>query len=130
MAKIRDLKELVPDFELCKQIPPGEFEDSALAWYVPADTDFPEYGDPSVINRSRAWAATSERGVYPAPTLQEILAEIPDVTVNYDGRGRWAVQAILPSRAYGDCNANPATAALKLWLARHTETPLSWFPID
>ena len=57
----------------------------------------------------------------PAPTLQEILAEIPDVTVNYDGRGRWAVQAILPSCAYGDCNANPATAALKLWLELNKE---------
>lgn len=114
------LEDLVPKLDLCKQIPEGAFEDSALTWNE-------GYVKGNFVIEQRGFGL---HYIAPAPTLQEILAEIPDVTVNYDGRGRWAVQAILPSRAYGDCNANPATVALKVWLARHTETPLSWFPND
>lgn len=104
-----NIEDIVSPLEMCQLIPDGCFEKSVFGWrYTPrvGQGDF----DWTVVIRD------SNDVDCPAPTLQEILAEIPDVTLNYDGRGRWAVQAILPSRAYGDCNANPATVALKLWL--------------
>ena len=117
-----NLEDLVPPLDLCRKIPFPKFEDSVFVR---------DRKNGWILERTNMDCDLEEEGHYvPAPTLQEILAKIPDVTVNYDGRGRWAVQAILPGRAYGDCNANPAAIALKVWLARHTETPLSWFPND
>ena len=117
-----NLEDLVPPLDLCRKIPFPKFEDSVFVR---------DRKNGWILERTNMDCDLEEEGHYvPAPTVQEILAKIPDVTVNYDGRGRWAVQAILPGRAYGDCNANPAAIALKVWLARHTETPLSWFPND
>ena len=124
------LEDIVPPLELCKRITPGNFDNSALAWFVPADTDFPEYGDPSIIIRNYAWAATSERGIYPAPTLAEILKEL--IAYDEDAHLLWCI-ADFPEdgeiRVCGEAwrvgyslsdsqlDRNPATAALKLWMS-------------
>ncbi len=93
------LENLVPDLELCKRIPKGAFADSALVWT----------SDQSV------WVRNWDSEI-PAPTLQEILAEMSDSTLYYDGRGRWTIKVILPVCVYEDSNAKPANVALKLWL--------------
>lgn len=118
-----NLESLVPPLELCKQIPEGKFADSALVW-----------------NRHRYVSERETvylRGIHgvaaPAPTLQEIMAELYSEAdgccelVNcYIDRSGWEVEAeyechddsgyggrISPCSQDGN---NPAAAALKLWL--------------
>ena len=61
--------------------------------------------------------------IIPAPTLQEIMAELEkrfdDVCVfNASEKGFWYVQIEDMSipKSYSEYDRNPATAALKLWL--------------
>jgi hypothetical protein len=56
-----ELKNLVPDLELCKLIPQGEFEDSVLVWIDHRDVYPEENANPSVVVRKIAWAATSKK---------------------------------------------------------------------
>lgn len=100
------LEKLVPKLDLCKLIPPGAFENSALVW----DSDYENW---YVVERD---VVADPDIAIPAPTLQEILAEMPDSTLYYDGRGRWTIKVILPVCVYEDSNAKPANVALKLWL--------------
>ena len=60
-----NLKSIVPPLELCKQIPEGEFEDSAMAWY-----NF--HGVLILRWRDNLENLTGVRPI-PAPTLEEIL---------------------------------------------------------
>lgn len=65
-----NLKNIVPPPELCKLIPEGEFEDSALVWeksekYFQA-TEIIDY-EYKVVTRDES------KGGFPAPTLEEIL---------------------------------------------------------
>ena len=115
------LEDLVPPLELCKRTPEGHFEDSALVWI----TDFVG-GNP--IAEPRRYAPYDHIAA-PAPTLQEIMEELPKYNENE------VSLALVPSfnsdgdfRIYGEawsvgythkCNVtdeNPAAAALKLWL--------------
>jgi len=72
-----NIEDLVPPLELCKLIPKGEFEDTAFQWqevtikgkvcvdiiqHYPLEWEHPE------------WA-----NLYPAPTLQEVLAVCKDI---------------------------------------------------
>ena len=109
--KPHSLESLVPPLDLCKQIPPGNFDNSALVWFVPADSDFPEIGYPSVIIR------TPVRGVYPAPTLQEILVKLPDRT-SIEFRDSYPqFVTFTPGMNETPASGNGAEAALRLWLA-------------
>ena len=111
------LEKLVPELDLCKQIPPGAFENSALVWSYSCDKrkTKPFIEERDCIDFCRRDMINAPP-VYPAPTLQEILAEMPDSTLYYDGRGRWTIKVILPVCVYEDSNAKPANVALKLWL--------------
>lgn len=72
------LEDLVSPLELCKQIPEGEFKDSALEWvnvnYVTRKW---------AVRMRRAWTTStslrSQCEAHPAPTLAEILEELPTV---------------------------------------------------
>lgn len=119
------LKELVPPLELCKLIPAGEFEQSALCWIdkehaAVLPTDIASEQQPFIELRRY----TIQGDEIPAPTLQEIIAELPptDSCVGYfciyQGDNEWSI---------GDCeldlymkngteDSNPATAALQVWL--------------
>ena len=86
-----NLKNLVPLLELCKRIPAGEFEDSALVWVYDDVVGFLcrtsgceqihkkewqlEHNHPRKIAIRRK----SGHEIYPAPTLAEILASIGEV---------------------------------------------------
>jgi hypothetical protein len=112
-----NLKDLVPPLELCKLIPAGEFEDSALAWIDFRDVYPEENANPSVVVRKIAWAATSKKGVYPAPTLHEIMAELPACDCyRFSDKNEWTVLLVNGPVDGGVKSDSPAAAALKLWL--------------
>lgn len=67
-----NLESIVPPVELCKQIPEGEFEDSALVW-VDGNTQNPF----EVFVEPRRYAIDGTH--CPAPTLAEILESIGGV---------------------------------------------------
>ena len=75
-----NLESIVPPVELCKQIPEGEFEDSALVWeksekYFQA-TEIIDY-EYKVVARDES------KGGFPAPTLEDVLEAIGKVE-NWD----------------------------------------------
>lgn len=109
------LKELVPPLELCKKIPAGEFEDSC---YVMIGSD-------SIVQRVdiRTVSGSRQSGIYPAPTLQEILEELhkqqEDVFLKWSetAYNEWLVNAYTHNKEdYQAHDKSPATAALQVWL--------------
>lgn len=65
MGNVNKLKNIVPPVELCKQIPEGEFEDSALVWVY--DMDGLEMVMPREVVQFEGTKMIA------APTLEEIL---------------------------------------------------------
>lgn len=63
------LENLVPPLELCKQIPDGEFRDSALVWCRVR-------GENDVCPREQ-WVGVGGTRPIPAPTLEEIINKLP-----------------------------------------------------
>lgn len=64
------LKSIVPNPDLCKQIPDDEFMDSALVWYR-------DHGEDKVCPREQ-WIGIDGMIPVPAPTLEEIINDLPD----------------------------------------------------
>lgn len=98
------LKDLVPPLELCKLIPEGEFEDSAM---IRCDRK------PYILRRE--WIrkdAGRKDNVFPAPTLQEILEDLPQ-GVELSRDSEWFCSLDMTNEYY---EKTPATAALKVWL--------------
>ena len=121
------LENLVPDISLCKRIPAGKFEDSALVlifWHkspnMPVEIrtrceveNDPEFDD--LVEDQRII-------IYPAPTLEEILDELSK-TYTLIGTiqqvdGEWHVSGW---KTPVKLDKNPVTAALKLWLELERE---------
>ena len=105
------LEDLVPPLELCKKIPQGKFADSALVWMWDLD------GDPGLFPRECGICNQygTEIAIAPAPTLAEILEALGAAT-SYHLGDAWLVALCNDSRDNGVKDANPATAALRLWL--------------
>ena len=108
-----NLDDIVPPLELCKKIPAGEFEDTAFQWeevtikgklcvdiiqHYPFEWENPE------------WAI-----LYPAPTWQEIMTELPASNI-YRIKQTWTANFINDSVSNGIKSRSATTAALKLWL--------------
>ena len=75
-----NLESIVPPVELCKQIPEGEFEDSALVW----EKSEKYFQATEIINYEYKVVARDEsKGGFPAPTLEEVLEAIGKVE-NWD----------------------------------------------
>ena len=125
-----ELKDLVPPLELCKKIPAGEFQDSALVWMESALHGMKVFFRSKVVQDVLA-----EK--FPAPTTDEILAKCKDIPGVLNPtlwwQGIWKVDcAIDKSRKLSDeffedadignldlvCaeDKQQSTAALKLWL--------------
>lgn len=111
------LEEIVPPFDLCKKIPAGEFEDSALLYVVRHGWHRGVFNDVMVRQDLLNWSDTEN---YPAPTATEILKvlwnDYQKPTVYF--RNIWHATVV---NDYGDeitavDNENAANAALKLWL--------------
>lgn len=67
-----NLTDLVPPIELCKLIPVGGFDDSALGHHRYCIKDGKEYYE--VVQRGNTHSFTDVQ--YPAPTLEEIIRKI------------------------------------------------------
>ena len=94
-----NLKSIVPPLELCKQIPAGEFEDTALVF-----RPYRMKGDEEVCQREE-FDGFDEYRIVPAPTLEEILEAIGEVET-------WDTATI--TRPIG-VNARIVDTALKRW---------------
>lgn len=115
---------LVPSLELCRKIPDGEFAHSELQWEEGYGTLKNAEYFADVIQRT-PWEARGYKH-HPAPTLQEILAEIEKAggwcPTAYRLNDQWTVD-FQDDKVDGMNDIveqtdpdNPATAALKLWL--------------
>lgn len=115
------IEELVPSLELCKKIPAGEFEDSALCWVdagyscVLSYDVIPPKQHPFVELRRY----TIQGDEIPAPTVTEILKvlwnDYQKPIVYF--RNIWHVTIIddYEDEITAIDNENAANAALKLW---------------
>lgn len=130
------LESIVPPLELCKQIPAGEFEDSALVWrdcscrgYYVSERFAGEASDcrgEQKFDYAGNVAPVIMKATLPAPALAEILAKLPFT----DGSnrtpiccGRWVDDLSMWVVGYRNIDElretdknNPAAAALRLWL--------------
>lgn len=117
------IENLVPPLELCKLIPAGGFADSVFVWGYSCDkrdtTPFVDERDCVEFCRRNM---TNAPPMFPAPTLQEIMADLPSGDTAcfccYNGDSLWSM---------GNCehdlyvkngteDSSPAAAALKVWL--------------
>ena len=122
--KPHSLESLVPPLDLCRKIPKGDFGYSALTWnegYVKGNFVIEQRG-------------LGRYYICPAPTLAEIMEELPKYNENEVTLA--CVPSFLPGdkgRIFGEAwsvgytaksnitDANPATAAMKLWLEINKE---------
>ena len=113
---MKKLESLVPPLDLCRQIPPGAFDDSALVWERNIGLDRTEY-DPVINTRKNALC---HHVICPAPTLAEIMAELPPKSgpvARSENDGTWTVIYWDKLHDFRANDANPAAAALQLWLS-------------
>ena len=113
-----ELKDLVPPLDLCKKIPAGEFQDSALVRSIDS------VGTVVLCERENA-IHTEGWQTIPAPTLQELIVALSDISISSikvcKSFNEWHVECCIPIE-YGerfvseDSSKNAATAAVKLWL--------------
>ena len=107
-----NLKSIVPPLELCKQIPAGEFEDSALVWCRVRGED--------VVCEREHWVGVFGMSPVPAPTLEEILEEL-DKRDRYENKlkicpvfpgGEWSIGYSYKGL---EKDFDLTAAALRLW---------------
>jgi len=104
------LESLVPPLDLCRKIPKGDFEYSALTWnegYVKGNFVIEQRG-------------LGRYYICPAPTLQEILNTLSEigepVTLTQWKTGQIAVSCQIGDDSFEEVSQNGASAALKLYL--------------
>ena len=95
------LERIVPPLELCKRIPAGEFEDSAMVW-VDGNTQNPK----DIFVEPRRYAIDGT--FIPAPTLEEILDEMVSFRASFCVHGM-----AIGNNFYG--YPTSAEEALRLW---------------
>ena len=111
------IESLVPPRDLCRQIPPEAFDDSALIWMFD--------GFDWWVN-VREFDATYDEA-FPAPTLAEIFAQLPQTSTvtwftqeEYPNNFAVCCYVLQPKprkpKLKSEIDDNPAAAALKLWL--------------
>ena len=107
------LKKIVPPMELCKKIPNGKFNESGVFW-----SPFDDRAGGSVLIRIDAkFNVKRNNSLIPAPTLQEILNDLPEgvkVNMKFGKNGMRYFQVSYYSEE--KWTTNPAAQALKLWL--------------
>lgn len=129
------LESIVPPLELCKQIPAGEFEDSALVWVYDDVVEFLcrtsgceqihkkewqlEHNHPRKIAIRRKCG----QEIYPAPTLEETMTSLRNYAgwlLKIDSRFGLKTFVELYSRTsnkyYAEYDPSACAAALRLWL--------------
>jgi thiol-disulfide isomerase/thioredoxin len=107
-----NLKDLVPQPELCKMIPEGEFADSALYWATQFKGTITDVF-PRECGFCDKFHIVTDCIAYPAPTLQEILKELDEFEVC---GGNISDEHTVVSEFVQYEDENTATAAMKVWL--------------
>ena len=129
-----NLESIVPPLELCKQIPAGEFEDTALVWVYDDVVGFLcrtsgceqihkkewqlEHNHPRKIAIRRKCG----KEIYPAPTLEETMTSL----LNYAGwllkiDSRFGLETFVElssqtnNKRYVEYAPSACAAALRLW---------------
>lgn len=100
------LESLVPPLELCKKIPEGEFGDSC----------FVRIGEDTIILRSNVRVVSGRQDdIYPAPTLEEIMAAMPYCQIYKRKSGSFVgcYDTRWDQKVSGETGS---MAALKMWL--------------
>ena len=72
---MNNLEKIVPLLDLCKRIPAGEFEESALVWVLDSE------GIECVMPREVAVYEYGFQNMIPAPTLEEISLLLRNLSV-------------------------------------------------
>lgn len=114
------LEKIVASLELCKLIPAGEFEDTALVWRerignISRD-DRVKFRAPEDISYK---VESAEVNYFPAPTLAEIRRELRNLSVNVIDGAITVSCRIDPEKTLSETarDDNDVTAAaLRLWL--------------
>jgi len=98
------IEQLVPPLADCQNIPAGSFPDSAFVWHR--------------YNRKDTWGI-ARRGlpgeIIPAPTLAEIMEKLPH-GVKCQKVTNYFVVIVGFDYSTVEYDANPASAALRMWL--------------
>lgn len=95
-----NLKSIVPPPDLCKQIPAGELEDSALVWCRVRGED--------VVCEREHWVGVFGMSPVPAPTLEEVLDSLADLGADFCMR-----EFQIGNKSY--CYPTGAEEAILLW---------------
>lgn len=98
------IEELVPDIKLCELIPEGEFSDSCFV-RIGTDTIIPR-SDVRIVNGKMS-------GIYPAPTLEEIMAKLPPLQEVF--RDEFDHGKTLWTTDWGNYSKNATETALRSW---------------
>lgn len=118
------LERIVPPLELCKRIPAGEFEDSALVWDIHGKFD--KWHVEKRVKRSVRFGdygrMSSPHADIPAPTLEETMTSL----LNYAGwllkiDSRFGLETFVElysrtsNKCYVEYDPSACAAALRLW---------------
>ena len=114
------LESIVASLELCKLIPEGEFEDSALVWrerigYISSSVGLKFRASEDIGYKSESVKVN----YFPAPTLVEIWRELRNLSVNVIDGSITVSCRIDPDETLSETarDDNDVTvAALRLWL--------------
>lgn len=96
------LEKIVASLELCKLIPAGEFEDTALIHVLSPH-------GPCVMERPYG----TQCEYYPAPTVDEIMEKLDAPVLWRSDNGKWRC---LCNHVLAQKRENASEAALRLWL--------------
>lgn len=98
----KGLEKIVASLELCKLIPAGEFEDTALIHVLSPH-------GPCVMERPYG----TQCEYYPAPTVDEIMEKLDAPVLWRSDNGKWRC---LCNHVLAQKRENASEAALRLWL--------------
>ena len=109
----KSLEKIVASLELCKLIPAGEFEDTALVWRYDRICGFiclvP--GHPDEIARLR-----NDGMIYPAPTAEEIMEKLDEPMLWRSDNGKWHCSCNCKVSTRNGKSASDCALWLWLWL--------------
>ena len=108
-------EKIVPSLELCKLIPAGEFEDSALVWrerigYISSSVGLKFRASEDIGYKSESVKVN----YFPAPTAGEIMMKLNSPSLWHGSTGRW--YCMCKEHVMVEAGENASEAALRMWL--------------
>ena len=113
MSKGRE--SIVASLELCKLIPEGEFEDSALVWrerigYISSSVGLKFRASEDIGYKSESVKVN----YFPAPTAGEIMMKLNSPSLWHGSTGRWC--CMCKEQVMVEAGENASESALRMWL--------------